>query len=87
MCSSSAYLDGAGAICGEQQSVTDGSGHDLATCYRINGHAGDHDFQVEPVNHCDNCQRVSDDLRPLDFGRSGVWMVCGICLDKWAVAA
>lgn len=31
---------------------------------------------------CTNCQAITTDIRRLDFGRSGVWEVCGVCLDK-----
>ena len=49
MCSSHVTFEGAGSICGETHDVTCGSGMwDIGTCYLLNGHAGDHDYQVEP---------------------------------------
>jgi hypothetical protein len=81
------YFEGAGSVCGESHTVTDGSGSDTAICYLLNGHAGEHDYRVEPPGRCNNCERISDDLRLIDFGRSGLWRLCSVCLEKWSVAA
>ena len=36
---------------------------------------------------CGNCGRLTDDLRPIDFGkRRGIWLVCGTCVEKWSDA-
>jgi hypothetical protein len=31
---------------------------------------------------CTNCQAITPDIRRFDFGRAGVWEVCGVCADK-----
>lgn len=33
---------------------------------------------------CTNCQSITTDVRIIEFGRQGLWTVCGTCLDKWA---
>ena len=36
----------------------------------------------DAATECTNCSAITSDIQRLDFGRSGVWEVCGVCVDK-----
>lgn len=40
-------------------------------------------YQREHPQTCDNCERPTTDFRLIDYGRAGLWRVCGVCLDKF----
>ena len=33
---------------------------------------------------CTNCNAITAEIRRIDFGRAGVWSICGRCVDKWS---
>ena len=36
----------------------------------------------EGALECTNCSSISSDIRRFDFGRAGIWEVCGVCADR-----
>ncbi len=45
--------------------------HETCVCHDVNAEV------------CTNCSTITTDIRLIDFGRGGLWSVCGVCLDRW----